>query len=68
MSDDFNMSMRKFLKQVGVTSQQAIEDAMRQAGDTSGQSFSAKVVLTIEGLDLEHVVTGQITGRDDGAV
>lgn len=25
MSDDFNMSMRKFLKQVGVTSQQAIE-------------------------------------------
>ncbi|MDP5083976.1 MAG: DUF6494 family protein, partial [Yoonia sp.] len=27
MSDDFNMSMRKFLKQVGVTSQQAIEEA-----------------------------------------
>ena len=31
MSDDFNMSMRKFLKQVGVTSQQAIEEAMRAA-------------------------------------
>ena len=29
MSDDFNMSMRKFLKQVGVTSQQAIEEALR---------------------------------------
>ena len=27
MNDDFNMSMRKFLKQVGVTSQKAIEDA-----------------------------------------
>jgi hypothetical protein len=65
MNDDFNMSMRKFLKQVGVTSQQAIEDAMRKAGDTSGKSFSAKMVLTIDGLDLEHEVTGQITGASD---
>jgi hypothetical protein len=64
MSDDFNMSMRKFLKQVGVTSQQAIEDAMRNAGDTSGKTFDAKVVLTVNGLDLEHVVTGKITGQD----
>ncbi len=30
MSEEFNMSMRKFLKQVGVTSQQAIEEAMRE--------------------------------------
>jgi hypothetical protein len=63
MSDDFNMSMRKFLKQVGVTSQQVIEEAMRNA-DTSGKTFDAKVVLTIEELDLEHVVTGKITGQD----
>ncbi|MEJ6403838.1 DUF6494 family protein [Yoonia sp. 2307UL14-13] len=62
MSDDFNMSMRKFLKQVGVTSQRAIEEAMRNAGDTSGKSFDAKVVLTIDGVDLEHVVTGKIEG------
>jgi len=65
MSDeDFNMSMRKFLKQVGVTSQQAIEEAMRNAGATTGKSFDAKVVLTVEGLDLTHVVTGQIKGKD----
>lgn len=63
MSDDFNMSMRKFLKQVGVTSQQAIEEAMRNA-DTAGQDFEAKVVLTIDGLELEHVVTGTIKGQD----
>ena len=63
MSDDFNMSMRKFLKQVGVTSQQAIEEAMRNA-ETSGKSFVAKVVLTIDGLGLEHVVTGSIKGQD----
>ena len=63
MSDDFNMSMRKFLKQVGVTSQQAIEEAMRNA-DTSGKSFEAKVILTIDGLELEHVVTGTLKGQD----
>jgi hypothetical protein len=63
MSEDFNMSMRKFLKQVGVTSQQAIEDAMRNA-DTTGKTFNAKVVLTIDGLDFEHVVTGTIKGQD----
>lgn len=66
MNDEFNMSMRKFLKQVGVTSQQAIEDAMRTAGDTDGKTYTAKVVLTVEGLELEHVVTGKITGRADG--
>ncbi len=64
MSDDFNMSMRKFLKQVGVTSQQAIEEAMREHG-AAGKSFPAKVVLTIPDLDLEHTVTGTITGQDD---
>ena len=62
MSEDFNMSMRKFLKQVGVTSQQAIEEAMRKADDTSGKSFEAKMVLTVEGVDLEHIVTGKIEG------
>lgn len=64
MSDDFNMSMRKFLKQVGVTSQQAIEEGLRNAGDTAGKEFKAKVVLTVEGLDVDHVVTGTIKGED----
>ena len=65
MSEDFNMSMRKFLKQVGVTSQQAIEEAMRAAGDTAGKRFDAKVVLTIDGIALEHVVTGKIEGMSE---
>jgi len=63
MSDDFNMSMRKFLKQVGVTSQKAIEDAMR-GKDTAGKDFTAKAVITIEGLGVSHVVTGTIKGQD----
>ena len=65
MNEDFNMSMRKFLKQVGVTSQQAIEEGMRNAGDTAGKTYEAKVVPTIDGLDIEHVVSGQITGAAD---
>ena len=63
MSDDFNMSMRKFLKQVGVTSQTAIEEAMRGA-DTSGKTFAAKAVITIEALGMTHEVTGEITGQE----
>ena len=63
MSDDYNMSMRKFLKQVGVTSQQAIEEALRKAGDTRGRSFEAKMVLTVDGINLEHIVTGTIEGQ-----
>ena len=59
MNDDaFNMSMRKFLKQVGVTSQQQIEKAVRDANPSG--PVKARVVLTIEGLDMEHVVEGEI--------
>ena len=67
MSDDYNMSMRKFLKQVGVTSQQAIDDAMRKAGSeaTGGKTYAATMVLKIDGLDLEHRVDGAISGRDE---
>ena len=64
MTEDFNMSMRKFLKQVGVTSQKAIEDALRDAGNTEGQSFQAKMVLTLDGVDMEHVITGTIKGHN----
>ncbi len=63
MDDEFNMSMRKFLKQVGVTSQQAIEEAMRKAGaEAAGKGHKIRMVLTIEGLDMEHVVEGEIKG------
>jgi hypothetical protein len=63
-TEEFNMSMRKFLKQVGVTSQQEIESAVRKA-EAAGKGanvYNAKVVLTIDGLDIEHIVTGEIQG------
>ncbi|MCR9146618.1 MAG: DUF6494 family protein [Rhodobacteraceae bacterium] len=62
MNDDFNMSMRKFLKQVGVTSQQAIEEGMRNTPDTEGKEFTAKVTLTVDGIDVQHEVIGKIKG------
>ena len=69
MSDDeFNMSMRKFLKQVGVTSQQEIEEAVRkaqEAGTLPAGDLKARVVLTIDAIGLEHVVEGAI--RSGGA-
>jgi len=62
-SEDFNMSLRKFLKTVGVTSQREIEEAVRaagEAGELASGSVTAKVVLTIEAVGLEHEVSGQI--------
>ena len=67
MDDDLNMSMRKFLKQVGVTSQQAIEAAVRdarEAGTLPDGPMTAKVVLTVDGLDLTHEVEGRIVTGD----
>ena len=58
MDDAFNMSMRKFLKQVGVTSQQQIEDAVRRQ-NASGP-LHARVVLTVDELGLTHTVEGVI--------
>ena len=60
MSDEkFNMSMRKFLKQVGVTSQQKLENAAASLSDNA-ISMNVKMVLTAEGTDLNHVVEGTI--------
>lgn len=58
-NDTFNMSMRKFLKQVGVTSQQAIEEHVRKSGLESGEII-AKMTLTVDGTDFEHEVKGRI--------
>jgi len=60
----FNMSMRKFLKVVGVTSQQEIEKAIRaavEAGKLKGtETLKVKAVLTIEAAGLNHKVDGEI--------
>ncbi|MFD1343320.1 DUF6494 family protein [Litorisediminicola beolgyonensis] len=62
MNEDLNMSLRKFLKQVGVTSQKAIEEAVAATENTEGKRFALKMVLTCEELDLNHEVNGTIQG------
>jgi hypothetical protein len=61
--DKFNLSMRKFLKQVGVTSQQKIEETVRNADLTGKDTLKVKVVLTAEDTGLSHVVEGEIDLR-----
>lgn len=62
--DTFNMSIRKFLKTVGVSSQREIESAVRAAladGRLSGaESLKASVVLRVEGLDLSVTIDGNL--------
>ncbi len=61
MDDEkFNMSMRKFLKQVGVTSQQEIERVVREGKLAGKGRLKVKMVLTAEGTGLNHVVDGEI--------
>ena len=59
-----NMSLRKFLKVVGVTSQQEIEKAIRAAladGKLKGsESIQAQMVLTLDKVGLTHKVDGTI--------
>jgi Family of unknown function (DUF6494) len=57
--DRFNISMRKFLKQVGVTSQQEIERAIREKHLTGGK-LKIRAVLTAEDAGLKHIVDGEI--------
>ena len=57
--DRFNIELRKFLKQVGVTSQREIEKAVRESS-TSGRAIRVKMVLTSEDVPLNHVVEDTI--------
>jgi 3-oxoacyl-[acyl-carrier-protein] synthase III len=62
--DGFNMSIRKFLKVVGVTSQREIETAVREAvkqGRLKGdERLEAKVMLTLSGVGLSLAIDGEI--------
>jgi hypothetical protein len=62
--DIFNMSLRKFLKQVGVTSQREIESAVRDAqaqGRITGKGpLKAQMILTIDAIGLQHKIEAAI--------
>ncbi len=60
----FNMQIRKFLKNVGVTSQREIETAVRAAlddGTLKGEeTIKAKITLSIESLGVNAEIDGSI--------
>ena len=62
--DVLNVSVRKFLKKVGITSQREIEQAVRAAvgsGKLKGnEALPARVTLTVEGLSLAVEIEGAI--------
>jgi uncharacterized protein DUF6494 len=63
-NETFNMSIRKFLKNVGVRSQLAVEQAVNgalQTGAIAGnETFPARMTLEVEGLQLHVVFDGTI--------
>jgi hypothetical protein len=62
--DQFNLSLRKFLKEVGVTSQRVIENAVRDAVNSGrlvgNETLRARMTLEVEGIAVRHVVEGEI--------
>jgi hypothetical protein len=62
--DVFNMSLRKFLKKVGVTSQREIEKAVRsaiEAGRIKGtETLEAEVTIKLGGVELTEKIDGRI--------
>ena len=60
----FNMSVRKFLKTVGVTSQREIEKAVRDAVSTGRLAgvdrIPAKARVRLEGVDVDINIDGPI--------
>jgi Family of unknown function (DUF6494) len=65
MDDDaFNMSVRKFLKKLGVTAQREIELAVREQLEAGGlrddERLEATATITVRGLPRDVRVTGTI--------
>lgn len=69
----FNLSVRRFLKKLGVTSQREIEIAVREQIDSGAlngdETLSARAVVTVDGLEREIVITGDIalSGEPSGS-
>ena len=60
----FNMSVRQFLKQLGITAQREIEFGVRERVDAgevdTAATLPARATISVEGLPDGIVVTGEI--------
>ena len=61
----YNMSIRKLLKQVGVTSQAAIEEALRRQDIGALQKHQVRVLVVSDTLNLNHEIDGIIEADDN---
>jgi Family of unknown function (DUF6494) len=59
-NEQFNLSLRRFLKHVGITSQQEIERVVRERHLEGKGRLKVRMVLTAQGTDLRHEVDGEI--------
>jgi hypothetical protein len=59
-NERFNLSLRRFLKEVGISSQQEIERVVREGGLAGKGKLKVRMVLTAAGTDLRHEVNGEI--------
>jgi Family of unknown function (DUF6494) len=68
--DAFNLSVRKFLKQLGITAQRDIELGVRELLEDGrlegGERLAARATVVVEGLEHEIVIEGEIalSGRE----
>ncbi len=62
--ETFNLSIRKFLKMVGVNSQREIEQAVAKANENGAiagsETFPARMTLEVAGLKLKVSFDGEI--------
>jgi hypothetical protein len=63
--DTFNTEVRKFLKQLGITTQREIESAVQraiEAGRLKGnEKLKASARIQIEAIGLDHRIEGEIS-------
>lgn len=64
--DKFNLDVRKFLKEVGITAQREIERVAR-AGKVRGNSLKLRMTLISEDAPLEHVVECTVDLGESGS-
>ena len=58
--EKLNISIRKFLKNVGITSQRKIEEKIRESNPNSSKEIKISVNLVSDELDLNEKIEGKI--------
>tara|TARA_Y100000588_G_C13485086_1_gene598529 strand:- start:326 stop:535 length:210 start_codon:yes stop_codon:yes gene_type:complete len=67
-NEEFTISIRKFLKHLGVTGHQIVEDEIREAVKNgkikTGSKISVSAEIKIEELNVSHKLNGSLVAPD----